>query len=75
MMARPRGTGRVFTRGGSRWIAYCHRGEERRESVALALGKLPSHVKVTDAWNLLKKPSLSDGPIPRRYDLAPRGMN
>jgi integrase len=55
MMARPRGTGRVFTRGGSRWIAYCHRGEERRESVAVALGMLPSQVKVTDAWNLLKK--------------------
>ncbi len=54
-MARPRGTGRVFTRGSSRWIAYCHRGEERRESVALALGMLPSQVKVTDAWNLLKK--------------------
>lgn len=54
-MARPRGTGRVFTRGGSRWIAYSHRGEERRESVALALGMLPSQVKVTDAWGLLKK--------------------
>jgi hypothetical protein len=38
MMARTRGTGRVFTRGGSRWI-----------------DKLPSHVKVTDARNLLKK--------------------
>ncbi len=65
MMARTRGTGRVFTRGGSRWIAYCHRGEERRESVALALGKPPSHVKVTDAWNLLKKrlAEMEDGPL------------
>jgi integrase len=31
---RPRGSGRIFQRSGSAcwWIAYCHRGTERRES-------------------------------------------
>ena len=28
-----RGDGRIFQRGSSRWIAYCHRGKEIRESV------------------------------------------
>jgi hypothetical protein len=29
---RPRGTGRLFQRGGVWWIAYYHRGQEIRES-------------------------------------------
>src|SRR5262245_26026011 len=33
---RPRGTGRLFQRGGVWWIAYYHRGQEIRESAKTA---------------------------------------
>jgi hypothetical protein len=50
-----RGMGRVFKRGGSVWIAYCHRGEEQRESVSKAFGVPPGRVKEADGWRLLKQ--------------------
>jgi integrase len=48
-----RGMGRAFKRGKSWWIAYCHRGEEVRESVAKALQVL--RASESDAYRLLKR--------------------
>jgi hypothetical protein len=49
------GMGRVFQRGGSWWIAYCHRGREIRESVARALRVVPGSVRESHALALLKR--------------------
>ena len=49
-----RGDGRVFKRRERWWIGYSVRGQERRESVAVALGKPPRLVKQRDATALLR---------------------
>src|ERR1700674_1145114 len=51
-----RGDGRIFQRGSSLWIAYCHRGREVRESVdkPLHAGGIARPATKNDAERLLK---------------------
>jgi hypothetical protein len=51
-----RGSGRIFRRGAAWWIAFCHRGQEKRESVEKHLRASGSTRPATedDARKLLK---------------------
>jgi len=66
---RRRGGGSVYQRGGVLWIKYYRNGRPMRESVAVALHKLPGDVTEKDASGLLNKRL---GAIATGQPIAPR---